>query len=134
MDVLEDHQQRLLARGALDELARCEEEALAVDYPLGLVAEQERKALLQLGFGGNDAHELLARDIRGVVVVDARHLLHVLGEGSVGGALAVGNRPAPNGSPPWDSTRRANSSARRLLPMPAGPITVTRWGRRSSRT
>ena len=50
MDVLEDHQQRLFARGALDELSRREEEAFAVDHPLGPVAEQERQALLQLGF------------------------------------------------------------------------------------
>ena len=94
MDVLEDEQRRLLARGLLDEAARREEEALAVDRALRLEAEEEREVLRQLVVAVGDGAQLLAHDVRVLVVEDLRDLLHVLREGAVRRAVAVRRRPA----------------------------------------
>ena len=92
VDVLEHEQRRPVARNALHELARHEEERLAVDFAIDLEAEQQRQVLDRLGLRLDRARELLPRDLGRVAVEDARHLLHVLGEGAVGGALAVRDR------------------------------------------
>src|SRR4029079_18800712 len=90
---------RLLARRLLDETPGREEEALAIDRPLRLEAEEERKVLDQLVVAVGDGAQLLAHDVRVLVVEDLRDLLHVLREGAVGRAVAVRSRPAAQGPP-----------------------------------
>jgi len=83
----------------LDEMARGEEEPLAIDGRLGLEAEQEREPLQELGARLREHPQLLVRKLDAVVVEDPRDLLHVLRESAVGGALAVGDRAASQRTP-----------------------------------
>ena len=101
MDVLEDEHRRPVAGDALDEIARSEEQAFAVDRPVGLEAEQQCERLCQLGaFGG--APELLQRDRGLVVVEDPGHLLHLLGERAYAELSPYGSDRPRNAPSPAD--------------------------------
>src|SRR5436190_16103793 len=114
MYVLEHEHRRLLARRLLDELPCREEQALAVDDTLRLEAEEESEVLPELRVAVGDSAQLLANDVRALVVEDLRDLLHVLREGAIGGAVAVGSR-APTQRP----SALSLDEVRELLGQPA---------------